>query len=61
MDTLFIGKTCIKLDETSSTNDWLMSRISNQKFHEGTVVVTSVQTDGKGNVAHNGILSPINL
>ena len=48
MDTLFIGKTCIKLDETSSTNDWLMSRISNQKFHEGTVVVTSVQTDGKG-------------
>lgn len=48
MDTLFIGKTCIKLDEISSTNDWLMSRISNQKFHEGTVVVTSVQTDGKG-------------
>ena len=48
MDTLFIGKNCFKLDEISSTNDWLMSRISNQKFHEGTVVVTSVQTDGKG-------------
>ena len=48
MDTLFIGKNCFKLDEISSTNDWLMSRISNQKFHEGTVVVTSVQTNGKG-------------
>ena len=48
MDTLFVGKNCFKLDEISSTNDWLMSRISNQKFHEGTVVVTSVQTNGKG-------------
>jgi len=48
MDTLFIGKNSFKLDEISSTNDWLMSRISNQKFHEGTVVVTSVQTNGKG-------------
>ena len=48
MDTLFVGKNCFKLDEISSTNDWLMSRISNQKFHEGTVVFTSVQTNGKG-------------
>ena len=48
MDTLFIGKNCFKLDEISSTNDWLMMRISNQKFHEGTVVFTSVQTNGKG-------------
>ena len=48
MDTLFIGKNCFKLDEISSTNDWLMMRISNQKFHEGTVVFTSVQSNGKG-------------
>ena len=60
MDT-FVGKSCFKLDEISSTNDWLMSRISNQKFHEGTVVVTSVQTNGRANVAQNGILSHINL
>ena len=48
MDTLFVGKNCFKLDEISSTNDWLMTRISNQKIHEGTVVFASVQTNGKG-------------
>ena len=48
MDTLFIGNHCIKLDEITSTNDWLMSRISNKKFLEGTVVVASSQTKGKG-------------
>ena len=48
MDTLFVGKNCFKFDEISSTNDWLMMRISNQKFHEGTVVFASVQTNGKG-------------
>ena len=48
MDTLFVGKNCFKLDEISSTNDWLMMRISNQKFYEGTVVFASVQTNGKG-------------
>ena len=48
MDTLFVGKNCFKLDEINSTNDWLMTRISNQKFHEGTVAFASVQTNGKG-------------
>ena len=48
MDTLFVGKNCFKLDEISSTNDWLMTRMSSQKFHEGTVVLASIQTNGKG-------------
>ena len=48
MDTLFVGKNCFKFDEITSTNDWLMTRISNQKFHEGTVAFASVQTNGKG-------------
>ena len=48
MDTLFVGKNCFKFDEISSTNDWLMMRISNQKFHEGTVVFALAQTNGKG-------------
>ena len=48
MNTLFIGKNCLKLNKVSSTNDWLMSSISNQKFYEGTVVVASEQTNGKG-------------
>ena len=48
MDTLFVGKNCFKLDEISSTNDWLMTRLSNQKLHEGTVVFALRQTNGKG-------------
>ena len=48
MDTLFVGKNCIKLDQISSTNDWLMTRMLSQKFHEGTVVLASIQTNGKG-------------
>ena len=48
MDTLFVGKNCFRIDEISSTNDWLMTRILNQKFYEGTVVFASVQTKGKG-------------
>ena len=48
MDTLFVGKNCFKFDEISSTNDWLIERISTQKFHEGTVVLASFQTKGKG-------------
>ena len=48
MDTLFIGKKCFKLDEIGSTNDWLLTRISNQKFHEGTVVFALEQTNGRG-------------
>ena len=48
MNTLFLGKKCYKLNEISSTNDWLLNRISNQKFHEGTVVFTLAQTNGKG-------------
>ena len=48
MNTLFVGKKCFKLNEISSTNDWLLTRISKQKFHEGTVVFASVQTNGKG-------------
>ena len=48
MDTLFVGKNCFKFDEISSTNDWLIERISTQKFHEGTVVLASFLTKGKG-------------
>jgi len=48
MDTLFIGKNSFKFNEISSTNDWLMRRISDQKFNEGTVVMASTQTQGKG-------------
>ena len=48
MDTLFVGKNCFKFDEITSTNDWLMMRTSNEKFHEGTVVFALTQTCGKG-------------
>ena len=48
MDTLFVGKNCFKFDEITSTNDWLMMRTTNEKFHEGTVVFALTQTSGKG-------------
>ena len=48
METLFIGKNLLKFDELTSTNTWLMERLSLQDFPEGTVVFTINQTHGKG-------------
>ena len=48
METLFIGKNYLKFDEISSTNSWLMERLSVQNFPEGTVVYAKSQSNGKG-------------
>ena len=48
METLFIGKNYLKFDEISSTNSWLMERLSVQNFPEGTVVYAKNQSNGKG-------------
>jgi len=47
METLFIGKNCLKFEEISSTNDWLMNN-SSSSLSEGTVVWTLKQFKGKG-------------
>jgi len=47
METLFIGKNCLKFEEISSTNDWLMNN-SSTGLSEGTVVWTLNQIKGKG-------------
>ena len=47
METLFIGKNCLKFEEISSTNDWLMNN-SSSSLSEGTVVWPLSQFKGKG-------------
>jgi len=48
METLFIGKNYLKFEELTSTNTWLMERLSTQAFPEGTLVLAMKQTAGKG-------------
>tara|TARA_B110000977_G_C10914813_1_gene430731 strand:- start:22 stop:768 length:747 start_codon:yes stop_codon:yes gene_type:complete len=48
METLFIGKNYLKFEELTSTNTWLMERLSTQIFPEGTLVLAMSQTAGKG-------------
>ena len=50
METLFVGKTYIKLNEVSSTNDYITDLLNNNKqsLLEGLTVFTQCQTAGKG-------------
>jgi len=46
--TLFVGQRMIYLDEVTSTNDYLRSKLSEEKVLEGCIVCTDYQTVGKG-------------
>ncbi len=49
LDTAFIGKNLIYLEETSSTNDFLVQLLSQNPFLvQGTVVLAGYQTGGRG-------------
>lgn len=50
METLFVGKTYIKLNEVSSTNNYITDLLNNNKqtLLEGLTVFTQCQTAGKG-------------
>ncbi len=48
MKTLFIGKNCIRLEETDSTNSYLTRIASEKDLPEGTVAVARAQEQGKG-------------
>jgi len=48
METLFIGKNIIFLPEMDSTNSYATHLLKNVNLHEGTVVLTANQTQGKG-------------
>lgn len=44
-----IGNNIIRLDTVGSTNEYLKNRVrKNDEFHEGTIVVATEQTSGKG-------------
>lgn len=47
-NTTFLGKDLVNLTECHSTNDVAISMIKSGKFREGMVVVSDVQTRGKG-------------
>ncbi|WP_259016732.1 biotin--[acetyl-CoA-carboxylase] ligase [Emticicia fluvialis] len=46
--TLFIGKNTIYLPSCHSTNDVAAEKIQNEKIFDGTLVITSDQTAGRG-------------
>jgi BirA family biotin operon repressor/biotin-[acetyl-CoA-carboxylase] ligase len=43
-----IGKNTVRLEETDSTNRYLMDWLSREKPEEGTLVITSYQSAGRG-------------
>ena len=47
-DTLFTGKTFVKLTEIDSTNNFLKTWISNNTPIEGTVILADYQSAGRG-------------
>ena len=47
-ETLIVGTNLIVLDETPSTNSYLISRLKSTAFTEGTLVYTGNQTQGRG-------------
>ena len=48
MKTIFIGQYCIRLDNINSTNSYLAGLSSDKDLHEGTVVLTHNQEQGRG-------------
>lgn len=46
--TLFVGKNIVYLPSCHSTNDFASELIQNQQVFEGTIVITSDQTAGRG-------------
>ncbi len=48
MDTLFIGHTIIRLEQTDSTNSHLLRLLNEEKLAEGAVVITQKQEQGRG-------------
>lgn len=52
MDTLFIGKHLLELNETESTNTYAINLIKEVPVAEGTIVFTHNQTKGRGQVGN---------
>jgi len=48
METIFIGKHCIRLKETESTNSFAIELLKNNNIPDGTIILTDKQTNGRG-------------
>ena len=48
MKTSFIGKYRHQFVRLTSTNDWMMNRLSEEDLVEGTIVISDNQTKGRG-------------
>ena len=48
MKTSFIGKYRHQFLRLTSTNDWMMNRLSEEDFLDGTIVISNHQTKGRG-------------
>ena len=48
METLFIGKNIIKLNEVDSTNSYANGLLKHNRLTEGTIVISNHQTQGRG-------------
>lgn len=57
-ETLFVGKEIIFLPVCHSTNDVLSDKVKSESAFEGTVVITSHQTAGKGQMGNRWEAEP---
>jgi BirA family biotin operon repressor/biotin-[acetyl-CoA-carboxylase] ligase len=48
METLFIGRNCIRLSETESTNTYAINLLKEVNVPDGTLIITKHQTNGRG-------------
>jgi len=48
LNTLFLGRNIVRLDNVKSTNDFALDMLRESKVLDGTVIVTDKQTQGKG-------------
>lgn len=53
IDSLFVGQCFIHLDQVESTNVFAQDLVSKSKPAEGTVISTSFQSDGRGQIGRS--------
>lgn len=58
METLFIGRNCIRLNETESTNTYAINLLKEVKVPEGTLIITENQTKGRGQRGASWLAAP---
>jgi len=58
METLFVGRNQIKLEEIDSTNNYAGRVLQQERPPEGTVILAAYQTGGRGQRGNNWISEP---